>query len=64
MARLIAITFHNETDARDGLITTLIGTYLLFCGVARIVIALFDRREGWGRGVLRGVVSARTSPRG
>ena len=38
-------------------ITTLVGTYLLLSGVARIVIALFDRRGRWGWAVLHGVAS-------
>jgi uncharacterized membrane protein HdeD (DUF308 family) len=38
-------------------ITTLLGTYLFLSGVARIVIALFDRRGRWGLAVLHGVVN-------
>jgi len=38
-------------------ITTLLGTFLLLSGVARIVIALFDRRARSGWAVLHGVVN-------
>jgi uncharacterized membrane protein HdeD (DUF308 family) len=38
-------------------ITTVIGTYLLLAGVARIVIALFNRRGPWGWAIVHGVVS-------
>jgi uncharacterized membrane protein HdeD (DUF308 family) len=38
-------------------LTTLLGTYLLLSGVARIVIALFNRRGRWGGAILHGVVS-------
>jgi len=38
-------------------ITTLLGTFLLLSGVARIVIALFDRRSGSGWAALHGVVN-------
>ena len=38
-------------------VTTLLGTFLLLSGVARIVIALFDRRGRWGLAVLHGVVN-------
>jgi len=38
-------------------ITTLLGTFLLLSGVARIVIALFDRRGRRGWAILHGVVN-------
>jgi uncharacterized membrane protein HdeD (DUF308 family) len=38
-------------------VTTLLGTFLLLSGVARIVIALFNRRGRWGLAVLHGVVN-------
>jgi uncharacterized membrane protein HdeD (DUF308 family) len=38
-------------------ITALLGTYLFLSGMARIVIALFDRRGKWGWAVLHGVVN-------
>jgi uncharacterized membrane protein HdeD (DUF308 family) len=38
-------------------ITTLLGTYLFLSGVARIVIALFDRRGRWGWAAVHGVVN-------
>src|SRR3954471_6649194 len=38
-------------------ITVLLGTFLLLSGVARIVIALFDRRGRWGWAVLHGLVN-------
>jgi len=38
-------------------ITILLGTFLLLSGVARIVIALFDRRGRWGWAVLHGLVN-------
>jgi uncharacterized membrane protein HdeD (DUF308 family) len=40
-----------------GAVTMLLGTYLFLSGVARIVIALFDRRGRWGWGILHGVVN-------
>jgi uncharacterized membrane protein HdeD (DUF308 family) len=38
-------------------LTTLLGTYLILAGIARIIIALFNRRGGWGWRILHGVVS-------
>ena len=38
-------------------ITTLLGTYLLLSGVARIVIGLFNRHGRWGWAILHGVVN-------
>jgi uncharacterized membrane protein HdeD (DUF308 family) len=38
-------------------ITTLLGTFLFLSGVARIVIALFDRRGHWGLAVLHGFIN-------
>jgi uncharacterized membrane protein HdeD (DUF308 family) len=38
-------------------VTTLLGTYLILAGIARIIIALFNRRGGWGWRILHGVVS-------
>jgi uncharacterized membrane protein HdeD (DUF308 family) len=38
-------------------VTTLLATFLVLSGVARIVIALFDRRGHWGRAILHGVVN-------
>jgi uncharacterized membrane protein HdeD (DUF308 family) len=37
--------------------TTIIGTYLLFSGVARIIIALFNRHGPWGWAIVHGVVN-------
>ena len=38
-------------------VTTLVGTYLFLSGMARIVIALFDRRGRWAWAALHGVVN-------
>ena len=38
-------------------ITTLLGTYLFLSGVARIIIALFNRHGRWGLALLHGVVN-------
>ena len=38
-------------------VTTVLGTYLVIAGIARIIIALFNRRGGWGWRILHGVVS-------
>lgn len=38
-------------------VTTVLGTYLIIAGIARIIIALFNRRGGWGWRIVHGVVS-------
>ena len=40
-----------------GALTMLLGTYLFLSGLARIVIAAFNRRGNWGWGIVHGIIN-------